>query len=87
LLLFVLVNAYFQPSGPQRALALFIVIYLLVRSFIETGLTDASTNLLELTLAASLLAPPVAVAGGAARMKIRLVRNRGRPAAFQHSAL
>jgi hypothetical protein len=86
LLLFVLVNAYFQPSGPQRALALFIVIYLLVRSFIETGLTDASTNLLELTLAASLLAPPVALAGWANREKTRLVRNRGRPAAFQHSA-
>jgi hypothetical protein len=86
LLLFVLVDAYFQPSGPQRALALFIVIYLLVRSFIETGLTDASSNLLALTLAASLLAPPLA-SWGPTRMKTRLVRKRGRPAASQHSAL
>jgi hypothetical protein len=59
LLLFVLVTAYFQPSGPQRALALFIAIYLLVRSFIETGLTDASVNLLELAMAASLVVSPV----------------------------
>jgi hypothetical protein len=58
-LLFVLVTAYFQPSGPQRALALFIAIYLLVRSFIETGLTDASVNLLELAMAASLVVSPV----------------------------
>lgn len=65
LLLFVLINAYFQPSGPQRALALFIAIYLLVRSFIETGLTDASVNLLELALAASLLVSPVARPGRA----------------------
>jgi hypothetical protein len=84
LLLFVLVDAYFQPSGPQRALALFIVIYLLVRSFIETGLTDASVNMLELTLAASLLAPPLAP-GAATRMRAGLVRNRGRPAASQRS--
>lgn len=67
LLLFVLVNAYFQPSGPQRALALFIAIYLLVRSFIETGLTDASVNLLELTMAASFLLPPVGATRGAPR--------------------
>lgn len=86
LLLFVLVDAYFQPSGPQRALALFIVIYLLVRSFIETGLTDASVNMLELALAASLLAPPVVAAGAATRMRAGPVRNRGRPVASQHIA-
>ncbi len=60
LLLFLLVAAYFQPRGPRRALALFLVTYLLVRSFTETGLTGATVNLLELTLAASLLVPPVA---------------------------
>lgn len=59
LLLFVLVNAYFQPGGPQRALALFVAVYLLVRSFVETGLTDASANLLELAMAASLVLPPL----------------------------
>lgn len=57
MLLFVLVNAYFQPRGERRALALFLVIYLLVTSFTETGLSDASMYLLELALAASLLVP------------------------------
>jgi hypothetical protein len=58
LLLFVLINAYFQPRGERRALALFLVTYLLVTSFTETGLSDASVYLLELALAASLLVPP-----------------------------
>ncbi len=57
LLLFVLVNAYFQPRSERRALALFLVTYLLVTSFTETGLSDASMYLLELALAASLLVP------------------------------
>ena len=60
LLLFVLVNAYFQPRSERRALALFLVTYLLVASFTETGLSDASMYLLELALAASLLLPPAA---------------------------
>ena len=59
-LLFVLVNAYFQPRSERRALALFLVTYLLVTSFTETGLSDASMYLLELALAALLLLPPAA---------------------------
>lgn len=59
MLLFLLVTAYFQPRSVQRALALFLITYLLVASFTQDGFTDASTYLLELTLAASLLAPPV----------------------------
>jgi len=59
-LLFLLVTAYLRPPGVQRALALFLVTYCLVASFTETGLSDASTYLLELTLAASLLVPSVA---------------------------
>jgi hypothetical protein len=55
LLLFVLVNAYFQPLGPPRALALFLVVYCLVSSFTETGLSAPSLYMLDLTLAASLL--------------------------------
>ena len=55
---FVLDNAYFQPRGERRALALFLVTYLLVTSFTETGLSDASVYLLELALAASLLVRP-----------------------------
>ncbi len=58
MLLFVLVNAYFQPRSERRALALFLVTYLLVTSFTETGLSDASMYLLELVLAASLLVRP-----------------------------
>ncbi len=57
MILFLLVAAYFQPRSVQRALALFLITYLLIASFTQDGFTDASTYLLELTLAASLLAP------------------------------
>ena len=60
LVLFLFVAAYFQPRGPQRALALFLIIYVLVASFTETGLSQPSGYLLELTLAASLVVPPLA---------------------------
>jgi hypothetical protein len=60
ILLFLLVTAYFQPPGVQRALALFLVTYCLVSSFTEVGFTDVSMYLLELTLAASLLVPSTA---------------------------
>jgi len=59
ILLFLFVTAYFQPSGVQRALGLFLVTYCLVASFTEDGFTDATTYLLELALAASLLVPSV----------------------------
>ena len=55
ILIFMLVAAYFQPRGVQRALALFFITYCLVASFTETGLAGATTYLLELTLAASLI--------------------------------
>jgi hypothetical protein len=57
ILIFLLVAAYFYPRGPMRALALFLIVYCLVASFTETGFSDASTYLLELTLAASMLVP------------------------------
>jgi len=57
-LLFVLVDALFQPRGLRRALALFLVTYLIITSYTETGLSDASMYLLELAVAASLLIPP-----------------------------
>jgi hypothetical protein len=57
ILAFLLVTAYFQPRGAQRALALFLITYCLIASFTEDGFTDASTYLLELTLAASLFVP------------------------------
>jgi hypothetical protein len=59
LLLYVFVSAYFQPIDVQRALALFLVVYLMVTSYTETGLGDASEYMLDLALAASLLVPPI----------------------------
>ena len=58
-LLFVLISAFFMPRGKSKALALFIATYVLIASFTETGFSDASTYLLELTLAASLIMPSV----------------------------
>ena len=57
MMLFLIVVAYFQPRGVQRALGLFLITYCLVASFTEVGFTDASPYLLEVTLAASLLVP------------------------------
>jgi O-antigen ligase len=59
ILFFLLVAAYFLPRGVERALALFLVTYCLVASFTEVGFTDVSPYLLELTLAASLIASSV----------------------------
>jgi hypothetical protein len=56
-LIFLLVSAYFQPRGLQRALALFLVTYGLVASFTEVGFSDVSPYLLDLFVAASLLVP------------------------------
>ena len=78
MLLFVLVSAYFQPRSERRALALFLVTYLMVTSYTETGLSDASMYLLELC--------PGRVAARAARcgqepgMKVLQVHNRYRSA-------
>jgi hypothetical protein len=60
MLLFLLTTAYFRPRGTKRAVGLFLVTYCLLASLTEVGFTDASTYLLELTLAASMLAPTAA---------------------------
>ncbi len=52
-----LLLAAFRPRSPARAIAIFIVVYCLIASFTETGLGAASPYLLDLTIAASLLAP------------------------------
>jgi hypothetical protein len=57
MVVFLFVTAYFQPRGVQRALALFLITYCLIASFTEVGFTSASTYLLDLTLAASMLVP------------------------------
>jgi hypothetical protein len=59
LLLFMLSAAALQPPGVRRALALFLVAYCVVSSFTETGLSDPSLYLLDLSVAASLLAPQI----------------------------
>jgi hypothetical protein len=62
ILVFLLVAAFFQPPGVRRALVLFIVTYCLLASFTEDAFTDVSTYMLHLTVAASLLMGPLAVA-------------------------
>lgn len=64
LVVVVFAAALLRPRSPQRALALFLVTYGLVASFTETGLSDASTYLLELALAASLVLAPTSRRGG-----------------------
>ena len=60
---YLLVAAWFAPRGLERALALFLIVYCLIASFTETGFTDASTYMLEVALAASLLVQPSAPRG------------------------
>jgi hypothetical protein len=84
LLLFVLVAACFAPRGAPRALALFLVTYCLIASYTETGLSQPSDYLLELTLAASLLVAPLTsrsrgLAPGLARRRPWLRPRAGRP--------
>jgi len=55
ILAFLFVAAFFQPPGIRRALALFILTYCTLASFTEDAFTNASTYLLHLTVAASLL--------------------------------
>ena len=58
LLLILIFLAVTHRRGLRRAVALFLVTYCLVASITETGLGDASPYLLELVVAASLLAAP-----------------------------
>jgi O-Antigen ligase len=62
-LLFVFVSGFMKPRSPRTAIALFMVTYLAVTSFTETGLSDASAYMLELAMAASLLLPPLGERG------------------------
>jgi hypothetical protein len=55
---YLLVAAVRHPRGPQRALALFLVVYCTVASYTEVGLGDASPYLLSIVAAASLVAAP-----------------------------
>lgn len=57
ILIYLLIAACFQSRGMRRALALFFVVYCIVASFTEDGITNASTYMLDVTVAASLLLP------------------------------
>ena len=59
MLVWLIVTAFFQPRGVRRALALFLLTYCTVASFTEDAFTDASTYLLHLVVAASLLVVPL----------------------------
>jgi hypothetical protein len=72
-----LLIAMSRPRGPSRALALFLIVYCFVASFTESGMGDASTYLMDLTLAASLLALPVTnVVGGRAGDRVPALNDR-----------
>ena len=58
MVVFLFATAFFRTRGPQRALGLFLVTYCTLASFTEVGIADASTYLLDLTVAASLLVAP-----------------------------
>jgi O-antigen ligase len=53
-----LVTALMRPRSPARAMALFLIMYCFVASFTESGMGQPSAYLLDLTVAASLLALP-----------------------------
>jgi hypothetical protein len=57
MLLSLLLIAAFRPRGPTKAIALFLIVYCAIASVTETGLGGASTYLLDLSIAASLLVP------------------------------
>jgi hypothetical protein len=61
-LLVIVLAALTRPAGPRRAIALLIVVYCVTASYTETGLGDASPYLLDLTVAASLVAVPPRIA-------------------------
>ena len=55
ILLFLYVAAGLQARGVERAIALFLTTYCLIASFTEVGFTGASSYLLDITVAASLV--------------------------------
>lgn len=59
ILVWLIVTAFFQPRGVQRAVALFLLTYCTVASFTEDAFTNVSTYLLYLVVAASLLIAPL----------------------------
>jgi hypothetical protein len=59
ILIFLMIAAFQQTRGWNRALVLFLTVYGVVASFTEDGITNASPYMLDVVVAASLLAPVV----------------------------
>lgn len=59
ILLALLLVAALRPPGPRRAIALFLVVYCAISSITETGLGQATSYLLDLAIAASVLMMPI----------------------------
>lgn len=59
MLLALLLTALLRPRGPTKAIALYLITYCFLAAITQTGLGDVSTYLLDLTLASSLLMPPL----------------------------
>jgi hypothetical protein len=53
-----LVTAVLRPPSPERACAFFLIVYSLTATYTEVGLGDASPYLINLAVAASMLAVP-----------------------------
>jgi O-antigen ligase len=58
IVLVLLLTAATRERSPQRAVALFLIIYCLFASITETGMSNPSPYLLDLAVAASLILPP-----------------------------
>ena len=56
-----LLTAIFRARGPTRALALFLIVYLMISGIAETGLGDASPYLLDMAVVGSLITLPSAM--------------------------
>jgi hypothetical protein len=72
IIIFLIVAACVQVRNVNRALALFLAVYILVASFTEDGITNPSPYLLDAAIAASLIAVPLVT-------KKRRAPNRGAP--------
>jgi hypothetical protein len=70
-LIALLITALISPRGPGKAVALFLVVYLAVESFTQTGLGQPSADFLDLAVAMSLLMPPVLSARRSETSKLR----------------
>ena len=76
-LLVILLSALTRPAGPRRAIALLIVVYCITASYTETGMGDASPYLLDLTVAASLVALPPRIARRPPTAEERIRQGQG----------